>query len=126
LTDDFLGISIIQVLELLWSRAMLLLDFVDTPISEHPHNNKVANDQRDQKEIWEHVEFREVRNLLRIGTQRKQRREAGKNIRTWTDVPAFILTMPGLHSKAVSHHGQDTGYLLIFTLCDRLYDSRVA
>jgi hypothetical protein len=102
LTDDFLGVSIIQVLKLLWSRAMLLLDFVDTLISEHPHNNKVANDQRDQKEIWEHAESREVRNLLRIGTQRRQRREAGKNIRRWTDVPAYILTMPCLHSKAVS------------------------
>jgi hypothetical protein len=67
LTDDFLGISIIQVLQLLWSRAMLLLDFVDTPISEHPHNNKVANDQWEQKEIWEHVESREVRNLLESG-----------------------------------------------------------
>jgi hypothetical protein len=126
LTDDFLGISIIQVLELLWSGAMLLLDFVDTPISECPHNNKVANDQQDQEEIREHFESREVRSLIKIGTQRRQRREAGKNIKSWTDVPAYILTMPWLRSKAFSYQGQVTGYLLIFAFCDRLYDSRAA
>jgi hypothetical protein len=87
LTDDFLGISIIQVLKLLWSRAMLLLDFVDTPISEYPHNDKVANDQRDQKEIWEHVESKEVRNLLESG--RNENKE-GKLAKTSEDGPMYL------------------------------------
>jgi hypothetical protein len=99
LTDDFLSVPIIQVLELFWSGTMLFLDFIDTLISEYPHKDKVTDNHWNQEQIREHVEPREVRDLLKIEVKGRKRRGTDNNTKCRTEVSTYILEIPGVPSK---------------------------